>query len=73
MAKIIQHPGIDSTPLMTLGEAVGFAQDGRMTDCCVMFTDTDGQMHIAWSKQSNADLAANAVVLAYIAASRLAE
>ena len=73
MSRIIQHPAAENTPLMTMAEALGHAQEGRMADCVVMFTDTDGQMHIAWSKQSNADLAAAAVVLAQIAATRLAE
>ena len=73
LARIIQHPGAESTPLMTVADALGIAQEGRMMDCVLMFTDTEGQMHIAWSKQSNADLAASAVVLAHIAATRLAE
>lgn len=72
MGKIIQHPSAESTPQMTLADALGIAQAGEMVDCCVMFTDQLGQMHIAWSRQSDADLAANAVVLAHIAATRLA-
>jgi hypothetical protein len=73
MAKIVQHPGCANTPLMTIAEVLGFAQEGRVADCVVIFTDTDGEMHIAWSKQTNADLAASAVVLTTIAASKIME
>jgi hypothetical protein len=44
-----------------------------MADCLFMYTDMAGAMHIAWSRQSNADLAAVAVVLSRIAADRLIE
>ena len=71
MSKIVLHPGVESTPQMTLAEALGHVH--VMADCLVMFTDTKGQMHIAWSDQSNADLAASAVVLSHLAATRLVE
>jgi hypothetical protein len=73
MSKIVQHPGVESTPQMTLAEALGIAQAGDMVDCLVMYTDTKGVMHIAWSDQSNADLASSAVVLSHLAATRLME
>lgn len=69
--KVHQHPGIESTPIMTLAEAVGIAQAGEMQDVCVMYTDKNGAMHIAWSQQSDADLAAYSVVLSNVAAARL--
>jgi hypothetical protein len=56
---------------MTVAEAVGLSD--QMADCCIMWTSHDGNMHIAWSRQSNADLAAYGVVLSSIAASRLIE
>ena len=69
--KVIQHPSATNTPQMTLAECIGLGD--QVADCCVMFTDTDGNMHIAWSKQTNEILAAYAVVLQHIAASRIIE
>ena len=54
---------------MTVAEAGGLAD--QMADVCIMWTGHDGNMHIAWSRQTNADLAAYAVVLQHIAASRI--
>lgn len=70
-SKIIQHPGTSNTPLMTISDALGRAQAGEVADVLIIFTDNNGRMHVAWSKQSNEDLAANAVILAHIAATRL--
>lgn len=69
VGKVVQHPSAENTPHMTVAEALGLSD--QMVDCCVMWTDQDGRVHIGWSKQSNADLAAYAVVLQYIAANRL--
>ncbi len=69
ISKIVQHPNSRS-PQATVAEALGIAQAGGMTDCCVMFADQDGVLHIAWHG-SNSDLAAYAVVLSRIAADRL--
>jgi hypothetical protein len=67
--KVVQHPSAENTPSMTVAEAVGISD--QMADCCIMWTDHDGNMHIGWSRQSNADLACYAVVLQHIAASRI--
>ena len=67
--KVIQHPSATNTPAMTVAEAVGLSD--QMADCCIMWTDHDGNMNIGWSKQSNADLACYAVVLQHIAATRI--
>lgn len=69
--KVIQHPSAENTPQMTIAEALGLSD--QMVDCCVMWTDDRGNMHIGWSRQSNADLAAYAVVLQHLAAARLIE
>ncbi len=69
--KVIQHPSATNTPAMTIAEAVGLSD--QMADCCLMWTDHEGNMHIGWSKQGNADLAAYGVVLQHIAATRLVE
>ncbi len=71
MGRIVIHPGAEQTPLNTLVEVLDIAQGGRMVDCIIMFTDADGKMHLAWSRQSNADLAAAAVVLQAAALDRL--
>lgn len=71
MSRVIQHPSSINTPSMTVAEAVGMSD--QMNDCCIMWTDRVGNMHIGWSKQSNADLACFAVVLQHIAATRLLE
>lgn len=70
-SKIVQHPSSTNTPIMTISDALGRAQAGEISDVLIVFTDTAGRMNIAWSKQSNEDLAAAAVVLSHIAASRL--
>lgn len=67
--KVIQHPSSTNTPAMTVAEAVGLSNE--MADCCIMWTDHDGRMHIGWSKQTNADLACYAVVLQHVAAVRI--
>lgn len=73
-SRIVQHPAnAKTTPLSTCAEAVGIAQAGQMVDCIVMWTDERGNIHIGWSAQSNADLAAYGVVLTHIAGSRLLE
>lgn len=69
--RVVQHPSAVNTPTMTVAEAVGLAD--QMADVCIMWTAHDGNMHIAWSRMSNADLAACAVVLGHIAAARLIE
>lgn len=69
IGKVIQHPSAESTPAMTVAEAVGLSD--QMADCCIMWTDLDGNMHIGWSRQEKADLAAYGVVLSYIAANRI--
>lgn len=69
MPKVVLHPSAESTPSMTVAEAVGMSD--QMADCCIMFTDLEGDMHIAWSKQTDADLAAYGVVLSALAAARL--
>lgn len=69
IGKVIQHPSATNTPAMTVAEAIGLAD--KMVDVCIMWTDHDGNMHIGWSKQTNADLACYGVVLNYIAANRI--
>ena len=69
--KVVQHPSATSTPAMTVAEALGMSD--QMMDCCIMWTDRDGNMHVGWSKQTGADLAAYGVVLSSIAASQLME
>ena len=69
MPQVIQHPSATNTPAMTVAEAVGLGD--QMADCCIMWTDHDGNMHIGWSRQTNADLACYAVVLQHIAAVRI--
>lgn len=70
-SRVIQHPSSTNTPGMTVAEAVGLSD--QMIDCCIMWTDAAGNMHIGWSRQSNADLACYAVALQHIAGTRLLE
>ena len=69
--KIVPHPGVFRTPEITIMEALGVAMNGEMQDCIVIFTDTNGEMHISWSKQSGADLAAAALILEKVALAEL--
>ena len=69
MPKVIQHPSSTNTPSMTVAEAVGLSD--QMADCCIMWTDENGVMHIGWSKMGDYDLAGYAVALQHIAASRI--
>lgn len=69
MSRVVMHPSATQNPTMTVAEAMGMTD--QMADCIIMFTDHDGKMHVAWSNQGNADLAAYGVALTHIAASRL--
>lgn len=68
--KIIQHPSSAYTPSVVVSEAVGLMD--RMEDAVILWTDKEtGEIHVGWSKQRPADLAAYAIVLHEIARSQV--
>ncbi len=68
--KIVQHPSSDRTPIVLVSEAVELM--ARMEDAVILWTDREtGEMHVGWSQQTAADLAAYAIVLHEIARSQV--
>jgi len=72
-SKIVHHPSAETSPVSILAEGLSIAQAGIMQNCCVLWTDQDGNYHVGWSRANNVELAAFGAVLTHMAANRLIE